>query len=196
MGRQLSPPRRATHVVNKVEADRSRDARQGVRIDDRLISRKEWPGIGAALHKGVQRVTVRLHCCNDDRPVRVRQLGRLLHDGGTTGYCAGKDLSRVGDAKGDVLYSVSVHSEVSRDVVAEQRCAPGVEGGAKGEKDAALADDVGDNLAAARFEATVCHSFKAEPDAEPRGGLLGVADPPVDVIEARKGAILGLGALI
>lgn len=58
-----------------------------------------------------------------------------------------------------------------------------------------LLDSVGGHFSLSSLEASISQVLKAEPSTVIRGCLLGVANPPLNVVKVQKLALLWLGAL-
>ena len=103
---------------------------------------------------------------------RLAHAGRAALDGGGVG------VGGVGDRQCDHARAVAVEGVVLRDLVA------GGEGAGEDEPDAPLLEDVRGAVAQPGLEAGVGHLPEAEGARVEVGGLLGVADPELDVVDA------------
>ena len=104
--------------------------------------------------------------------VGLGDAARAALDGLTVGS------GRVGDGQGDVLDAVAVLEHMLRDLVVA------VESGGEDEADVALLDHVGRAVADAGLGPRVRGQVEAERVLVEVGGLLGVADPELEVIPA------------
>ena len=142
------------------------------------VSRQVRPAVVAAVDERVDGVAVGRDRRELDAAelvllhVRLRDSARAALDGLAVG------LRRIGDGEGDVLDAVAVREHVLGDlVVAAQR-------GGEDEPDVPLLDHVRRAVAHAGLGAGVGGQLEAERVLVEVGGLLGVADPELEVVPA------------
>ena len=113
-------------------------------------------------------------------PKSSGERGRGEHGHAASGDQAIEGLVDVGHPVGDVADAVAVSGHVVGHLGAV------VEGGGEDEAEVALLDDVGLTVGHAGLGPGVGHDLEAEGGGPEVGGVAGIADPPLEVIEAQE----------
>ena len=184
----------AHDVVDPEGAAGRQVGQQAVLDEGRLVVGQEQAGVvGRELDKGVGGVAVGLDGGKADGAVLVRLRPDLLHDLDPLFACSFKDAVQVLNGEGDVLDAVTMKGQV----LAHHLGRLGVRLVARleDEEDVVLADDVAGHAPLPCLQALVGHRLKAQPSTVVGGGLLGIAHPPLDMVEVQKLSFFRLGPL-